>query len=508
MIDNTSNNKLIAKNTMYLYFRTILIMIVSLYMSRVVLQTLGVEDYGVYNAVGGVVTMFAVISGALSNAISRYITYGLGKYDEDRLNTIFCTGLNIQIIISIIIVILCELIGVWFLNYKMNIPPERLVAANWVLQCSLLTFVINLISVPYNACIIAHEHMNAYAYISIADALLKLSVAFLIIIAPYDKLIVYSLLLVVVSLIVRIIYGIYCGRHFKETRYKLVYDKPLFREMLSFAGWNFFTNGASIINSQGVTILINVYFGVILNTARGIATQVESAIGQFVNSFTTAVNPQITKTYAQDEKERMFSLICKGAKFSYILLLFMVVPIMIETNYILKLWLGTVPDHASLFVRLALVGSMVTILGCTGYTACMATGNIKKYAIWLTSIGSLVFIATWILYFVGFPVESTYYAYIVVYILVQIARLIIMKELLNFPIKLFMKEVIIRIIPPTLFAFVPFVLVLIMDESLLRLLLVIVSSVIWVSLLVYIFSLTTNERELIKNKLIAIKRNR
>ena len=508
MIDNTSNNKLIAKNTMYLYFRTILIMIVSLYMSRVVLQTLGVEDYGVYNAVGGVVTMFAVISGALSNAISRYITYGLGKYDEDRLNTIFCTGLNIQIIISIIIVILCELIGVWFLNYKMNIPPERLVAANWVLQCSLLTFVINLISVPYNACIIAHEHMNAYAYISIADALLKLSVAFLIIIAPYDKLIVYSLLLVVVSLIVRIIYGIYCGRHFKETRYKLVYDKPLFREMLSFAGWNFFTNGASIINSQGVTLLINVYFGVILNTARGIATQVESAIVQFVNSFTTAVNPQITKSYAQNEKERMFNLICKGSKFSYLLLLLMVVPIIIETDYILRLWLGVVPDHAALFVRLTLVGTMVTVLGGTGYTACMATGNIKKYALWLTSIGSLVFIVTWVLFIAGAPIESTYYTYIIVYILVQIARLLIMKELLDFPIMLFLKEVIVKIIPPTILAFVPFILVLVMDESLLRLLLVIIFSAIWVTVLVYIFSLTSNERKIINNKLLTIRRNK
>lgn len=470
-----------------------------------VLQTLGVEDYGVYNAVGGVVTMFAVISGALSNAISRYLTYGLGKNDGDRLNAIFCTGLNIQIIISIVIVILCELLGVWFLNHKMNIPPDRVYAANWVLQCSLLTFVINLISVPYNACIIAHEHMNAYAYISIVDALLKLSVAFLIIVSPYDKLIVYSVLLVVVSLIVRIIYGIYCDRYFMESRFHLLYDKTLFREMLSFAGWNFYTNGASIINSQGVTILINVYFGVILNTARGIATQVESAIGQFVNSFTTAVNPQITKTYAQNEMERMFSLVCKGAKFSYLLLLLMVVPIMIETNYILKLWLGTVPDHASIFVRLALVGSMVTTLGCTGYTACMATGNIKKYAIWLTSIGSFVFISTWGLFIVGAPVESTYYAFIVVYILVQIARLLIMKGLLDFPIMLFTKEVILKIIPPTLLGFIPFILVRIMDESLVRLLLVCVLSISWVSLLIYIFSLTKNEKALLKRKIIAVK---
>lgn len=502
MTNNTSNNNLIAKNTVYLYFRTILIMIVSLYMSRVVLQTLGVEDYGVYNAVGGVVTMFAVISGALSNAISRYITYALGKNDDERLNTIFCTGLNIQIIISIAIIILCELIGVWFLNTKMNIPPDRIYAANWVLQCSLLTFVINLISVPYNACIIAHEHMNAYAYISIADALLKLFVAFLIIIAPYDKLIVYSILLVIVSLIVRLIYGFYCSQHFKETRYRFVYEKSLFREMLSFAGWNFFGNTTSVLNTQGVNLLINVYFGVIVNSARGIASQVEAAVNQFVISFSTAINPQITKSYAYGDYQRLFYLVCKGAKYSFFLLLLIALPLLFEANNILEIWLGSVPDGAALFMQLTLIGVMVNTLGNSGYIACMATGNIKKYSIVITIIGSLNFILTWIAYKLGAPAETTYIIYIGVYIVVLIARLFLMRDLFEFPIKMYIKEVIGRIITPSVLALViPYLLRISIESSFIRVLIVCPSSLLWTAICVYYLGLTKGERIAISSKI-------
>lgn len=510
MQDNIENNKRIAKNTIYLYVRTILIMLVTLYMSRVLLQTLGVEDFGVYNAVGGVVSMFAILSGALSNAISRYITYGLFKDDKRRLNVIFCTGLNIQIIISIVVVVLCEIVGVWFLNYKMNIPPDRLFAANWVLQCSLVTFVVNLISVPYNACIIAHEHMNAYAYISILDAVLKLAIVYLFVISPYDKLIVYSLLLVVVSVIIRIVYGLYCRRHFEETIYHLYYDKELFRKMMSFAGWNFFTNGASIINNQGITILINIYFGVLLNTARGIAAQVDSAVTQFVTSFITAVNPQITKTYAQNDKDRMFSLICKGAKFSYLLLLVMAVPIMVETEFVLKLWLKDVPDYSVLFVRLSFLGAMVTTLGNTGYTACMATGKIKKYAIYITTVGCFAFVSTWLLYSLGASVESTYFAYIIVYVFVQVVRLFIMRDLLRFPIMKFVNEVVVKISFTTLLAFIlPMLIRNLMAQTFIRFLFVTVASFLWTFTLSYFLSLSSSERSFVRGKLLLIlKRKR
>lgn len=505
MNDSVANNKRIAKNTLFLYFRTILIMLVTLYTSRVVLNTLGVEDYGVYSAVGGVVSMFAVISGAMSNAICRYITYGIGKGDKDKLKEVFCTSVNIQFIIAIIIFVLCEVVGLWFLNTKMNIPSDRVIAANWVLHCSLLTFVVNLISVPYNACIIAHEHMNAYVYISIFDAILKLSVAYLLIISPIDKLIAYSMLLFIAVLVVRLLYGFYCGKHFDECKYKPIYNKRLFKEMIGFAGWNFFGNSTSILNSQGINLLINVFFGVVANSARGIASQVDAAVNQFVVTFSTAVNPQITKSYAQGDSERVNYLICKGAKFSFFLLLLFALPLIFEVDTILQLWLKNVPDGASIFIRLALVGAMVTVLGNSGYTACIATGRIKKYSIIITLIGSLNFVLTWIVYKLGASVEMTYIIYIGVYVCVQVARLFLMKEMLQFPILMYVKEVIGRIILPVITSvLIPFTLQKVLEPSVGRTMLVCFSSVIWTGLCISIFGLTKGERIKVFGKLKSV----
>ena len=507
MSNTHSDNTRIAKNTILLYVRTILVMLVSLYTSRVVLNTLGVEDFGVYNAVGGIVSMFAILSGALSSAISRYITYGLGKADNDRLNIVFCTSVNIQVLLSVIILIACELVGVWFLNNKMNIPADRMIAANWVLQFSLLTFVVNLISVPYNACIIAHEHMNAYAYISIADVILKLCVAYFLIISPFDMLTFYAFLLFVASLGVRLLYGLYCKRYFQECKYRFVHDKNLFVEMLKFAGWNFFGNTAYVLNTQGVNLLINVFFGVVANSARGIASQVEAAVNQFVSTFTTAVNPQITKSFAQGDSQRMNYLVCKGAKFSFFLLLFFALPLIFETDSILVLWLGNVPEGASLFVKLSLIGAMVTVLGNTCYTACIATGDIKKYSIIITIVGSMNFVLTWIVYKMGASVEMTYFIYIGVYVVVLIARLVLMREMLNFPIIMYVKEVIGKIIIPSIVSLIlPFALCRFMEPSLGRTFIVCLSSLLWTGLCVYVLGLTKGERLIIGEKAKSISR--
>lgn len=504
-MSNNSNNKRIAKNTIYLYFRTILIMIVTLFTSRVVLRTLDVTDYGIYSAVGGLVAMFSMISGALTNAISRYITFELGKDDTKKLNLTFCTSVNIQIVISLVVLVLCEILGVWFLNYKMTIPSDRLTAANWVLQCSLLTFVINLISVPYNACIIAHENMQVYAYISILDAILKLSIVYMLIISPVDKLIMYSILLVVVSLIIRLLYGIYCGKHYIETRFSLKYDKCIFNDMLKFAGWNFFTNTTSILNSQGINLLINVFFGVVLNTALGIATQVQAAISQFVNSFTTALNPQITISYAQKDMVRMHSLICKGSKFSYFLLLLFALPIISEAPLILKLWLGNIPECTIVFVRLAIISSMVNILGNTPYTACMATGNIKKYAIWVTVVGSMAFILTIPAYKLGMPPETSYWIYIIVYSFVLLVKLLLMKQMLSLSISKYLYSVLGRIVPVTIitFIFMGLFISLIAPSIIRGIFTCIISVLVW-SLSVFAIGLTNSERKLVTNKLKSI----
>ena len=423
MANTSVNNKRIAKNTLLLYVRTLFIMLVTLYTSRVVLNTLGVTDYGIYNVVGGVVAMFSVISGSLSSSISRFITYEIGHGDFEKLKRIFSASVNIQIGISLVILVLAELFGVWFLNTKMNIPAERLSAANWVLQCSLLSFIINLISVPYNACIIAHERMSAFAYISILEAVLKLAVVYMLLISPYDKLVTYAILLVLVSLIVRLTYSQYCKRHFEESRYKFVYDKPLVKEMTSFAGWSFFGNGAYMLNVQGVDMLINIFFGVTLNAARGVATQVQNAVMQFVNNFTVAVNPQITKSYAAGEMSYMYRLVCRGARFSYFLLLIFVVPLVCEADYVLRLWLKIVPEHAPAFLRLSLFGTLMTLLGNSMLTAVSATGNIKRYQLWITLVGCLVFPLTWVAFELGVPPEATYVIYIVIYFLLNFVRL-------------------------------------------------------------------------------------
>lgn len=501
--DISSNNRRIAKNTILLYIRSIIIICISLYTSRVVLNALGVEDYGIYNAVGGVVAMFSLISGSLSNAISRFITYELGKGDISRLKSVFSTSINIQICLAAVIFTLGLLVGGWFLNTHMNIPDGRMTAANWVLVCSLLMFCINLISIPYSACIIAHERMSAFAYVSIVDAVLRLLVCYLIVISPFDRLISYSVLLVAVALIIRLIYGIYCSRNFEECHYKSGHDRGLLKQMGGFAGWTFITNGCWMFNTQGVNILINIFFGVTLNAARGIATQVDGAIQQFVNNFTTAVNPQITKYYAAGQKNEMFTLVCRGARFSYFLLLIFALPVMMEAEYILELWLKTVPEHSVIFLRLSIIGSMVNMLGNTGYTACLATGDVKRYSILISLVGVLVFPLTWIAFRLGFPAESTYVIFIAVYIGVEAARLYMMKWLLGFPPMLFIKDVILRIlvVTPVALAMPLAVVYLIPDGSFFRLVLTVFSSVLMTLASVYFLGLSRHERGVVLQKL-------
>lgn len=501
MSNIAENNKRIAKNTLLLYFRTFLTMAISLYTSRVILNVLGVSDYGIYNVVGGVVAMFSVISGSFSSSISRFITFELGSGNFERLKKIFSTSLNTQLIIAAIIILLGELIGIWFINTKMQIPTERLVAANWAFQCSLFTFIINLISIPYNACIIAHEKMSAFAYISILEVTLKLIIVYLITFSPIDKLITYSILLLLVALTIRSAYGVYCKRHFSESKYQFIYDKQLSKEMLSFAGWSFFGNSAYMFNTQGVNILINLFFGVTFNAARGIATQVEASIMQFVNNFTVAINPQITKSYASGDKKYMFALMCQGAKYSYYLLLFFAIPFILEANTILKLWLKTVPEYAPIFLRLTMFGSMAMVLGNTMLTAVSATGNVKYYQLWVTIVGCLVFPLTWLAYELGFPVEIAYILYAIIYFILIFVRLYFVKKQLDFPVTDFIKKVLIKILVVSIAAFIiPTIVNYYIPASLGRLILTIFCATISSISSILVIGLEQNEKHLILAK--------
>ena len=475
----------------------IIIMVVTLFSSRIVLDALGETNYGIYNVVGGVVTMFSVLSSSLSGAISRFITYELGKKNLEQLKLIFSTSVNIQIIMSIIIFVLCEIIGVWFLNEKMNIPNERIEAANFILHCSILTFVINLISVPYNATIIAHEKMSAFAYISILEILLKLLAAYLIYLSPIDKLKIYALLILSISAILRLIYGFYCRQHFEEAKYKFkLLDKKIFKEMSSFAGWNLFGNTAYMLNTQGINMLINIFFGVTTNAARAIAVQVDTAVQQFVNNFMTAINPQITKSYAIGDYEYMYKLICRGTKFSFFIMYIFVIPIVLEAETILKIWLKQVPSDTTIFMRLVVISSLASLIGNSLYCAIQATGHIKRYQLVVTSIGCLVFPLTWIAFKFGAPAYSTYIIYAVLYFSLNFIRLLTLKRLMNFDIKYFIYKVFTKIGICSILCFIlPGMITYFMEPSINRFLLVSFSSILWSISCIYLIGFDKAERD-------------
>lgn len=506
--DTTANNKRIAKNTLLLYFRMLLTMGVSLYTSRVILNALGVEDYGIYNVVGGVVAMFSILSGSLSAAISRFITFELGKGDIEKLKRIFCTSVNIQIILISIIVVLMESVGIWFLNNKMVIPAERLSAANWIFQFSMVTFAVNLLSIPYNATIIAHEKMSAFAYISIIEAVLKLAVAFIITYNPFDRLVYYGMLIMAVGMIIRMLYGIYCNKHFEEAKYHFIFDKGLMKEMFGFAGWNMLGTGAYIFNTQGVNLVTNIYFGVTTNAARAVVTQAEAAIKQFVTNFTTAINPQITKSYASGDMNYLYNLVCKSSKFSYLIMLFFAVPFMFETETIMQLWLKNYPPEAPLFLRLSLLGTMVDLLGNSPAVAAWATGNIKRYYIYVSSIGILVFPISWFAFAFGMPAYTSYIIFLTIYVLVLFTKLYIIKGLLNFPIRKYYKEVLIVAVYTTIAAFIiPCIAHCCMPHGLIFSMIMILICFVSVSLSIYFLGLTSTEKDKIIDMMFKKQKN-
>lgn len=507
-MQTASNNKRLAKNTMLLYVRMLFIMAISLFTSRIVLKALGVEDFGTYNVVGGFIAMFTALSGSFSSAITRFITFELGKKESTKLNIVFCTGVNIQLAMSAIIFFISEIAGIWFLNYHMNIPDERMIAANWVLQCSIGAFILNLISVPYNAEIIAHEEMGAFATISIADIIMKLVIAYLLMIFPYDCLITYAVLFFIVSLITRIAYGVYCKIRFEECNYHFILDKELFKEMGKFAGWNFLGSSAFMLNTQGINILMNMYFGVAVNAARGLAVQVDNAIRSFSNSFMTAINPQITKSYSAGQREEMNRLVCQGTKFSSFLFLYLAVPIILEAPFILETWLKTVPDHTIAFVQLVVIGSfMDSVMGNAYWTAIMATGSIKKYQITVALVGVMVFPLSWLLFMLGYGPEATYVVYIIVYSIVLCVRLYYMKTQLKMPYSYFLKYILIRIAPCIALAFIlPLPFHYYMNQGWTRLITMVISSALFTTIIIATIGLSKIEREkicsIIKKKIL------
>lgn len=501
-MDVIDNNKRIAKNTVILYVRMCFLMVLTLYTSRVVLDALGVEEYGIYNVVGGFVLMFGVISNSLTAAITRFITFEIGTGNKKRLNDIFCTSINVQLIMGIVVAIIIETFGLWFLQAKMEIPTERIFAAQFVLQFSLITFIINLISVPYNAAIIAHEKMNAYAIISILDAILKLLICYPLYWGKYDRLILYAILMALESLVIRFIYGLYCKRHFEECEYHFILDKNLLKELFSFSGWNFIGASSSVLRDQGVNVLLNVFWGATVNAARGVANQVHVAVIAFSNNVITAINPQITKNYAAGNLEYVFQLVIKGARLSFFLMLLITLPLILETEAVLQLWLTKIPDYSFIFVRLVLIFVLVENISNTMITLQLATGNIKKYQIVVGGCQLLNFPISYIILKIGFEPYMTMVVAIVLSLTCFILRLFLLKEMVNFPVARYLKEVVLNVLLVTsISSIVPILVHLFLPSSLTRLLITLFTCTICVAISVYAFGLTEGEKQAVNMKI-------
>ena len=502
----SDNNKRIAKNTLLLYFRMLFMMVVSLYTSRVILNALGVEDFGIYNVVGGVVSMFTVISGSLSAAISRFITYELGKGDQSKLNKIFSASVTIQLLLSLIIVVLIESVGVWFLNAKMTIPADRVTAANWVLQFSIITFVINLISVPYNAAIIAHERMSAFAYISILEAIGKLAIAFFIMWSPIDKLIYYAILMCTVAVIVRLTYGHYCKKHFTECTYHFHWDKDILKQMFGFAGWNFIGASSVVFRDQGGNIILNIFFGPTVNAARGIANQVNTAITGFVQNFMTALNPQITKSYASGDGEYMMTLIFQGARLSFYMLLLLSLPVLINTHYILVIWLKIVPEHAVLFVRLIMIFAMCESISNPLITAMLATGKIRNYQIVVGGLQLLNLPLSYICLKTGFVPESILVVAIIISLACLFARLYMLRGMIGLSSILYMKNVFLNVLVVALLStIIPYMLFCYMKETFFSFIIITLIAVLCTLVVEFYIGCNQKERFFVLNKVRNIK---
>ena len=445
MADYSEHTRRIAKNTLMLYFRMFFMMILGLFTSRIVLEALGENDYGVYSVVGGVVAMFSIISGAMSTAASRFITYELGKGESAQLNKVYSTTVTIQFIISLIVILLAEPAGLWFIDNRMTIDPSRIPAARVVLHFTLFSFVVNLMSVPQMASITAHERMSSYAVIGILEGVLRFAVAVFISRSPSDRLILYSMLMAASVLVVRMAYGSYCRKNFPECHFRPVYDRSLFKEMFSFAGWNFIGSIAGVLRDQGGNILVNIFSGPAVNAARGVAVQLNGAIQSFVTNFMTAVNPQITKSYASGDRKYMFSLMRRSSRMSFYLLFVLALPVLFNTEYVMGLWLKDVPAHAARFMQLFLILTLSESISLPLITAMFATGKVRDYQIVVGGIQLLNLPVSYMFLRMGAQPEVTVVVAIALSQICLFARLAMLKKMIGLSPAEFIRRVYLNV---------------------------------------------------------------
>lgn len=499
MPDNSSNNKRIAKNTIFLYVRMLLIMLVTLYTARVVLRTLGVDDYGLYNVVGGVVSMFAFLNGTMSGATQRFLTFELGLKEKGNFTKVFGAAFTIHAFLALIIFVLAETIGLWFVCTKLTIPPERFSAALWVYHFSILSTLVFVMSIPFNACIISHERMGAFAYISIIEVILKLLIVFFLNLIDYDKLKLYAVLMFMVQVGIQSVYMLYCHRAFKSARVRLIWDRTLLSRIANFAGWTLFGGMASVGFNQGLNIVLNMFFGPAVNAARAIAVQVDNAIQSFVSNFQMAMNPQIIKRYAAGEMSEMHKLVFASSRYSFFLMLLFAIPIFIEAPEILNLWLDTVPEHTINFLRITIFVILINTLSNPLITSVNATGKVRNYQV---IVGSILLMIVPITYFVlkvhSIP-ELAFVVYVVVSVIAQIARFLLARSLVDLSTIDYLKNVLLRIISVGLVSIIlPVITAHLINNKYIELIAVCFVSWLTVFSVVYFLGIGKDERQIIK----------
>ncbi len=417
MTKEQTSNKTIAKNTLLLYFRMMVTMIISLYTSRVILQVLGVDDYGIYQAVGGIVGLLSFVNNALATGSSRFLTFGLGEGDMEKLKKIFSTVLTAHVVLAFVIVILAETVGLWFLYNKLLIPADRMDAAAFTFHLSVLTSFFTLTQVPYNATIIAHERMNIYAYVSIVDAVGKLLIAYALMLSGFDKLKFYATLLCVLQVGIMIFYRLYCNRHFQEAHFRLYFENKILKEISSFSGWSLFASTSIALNSQGILILLNMFFSPAVVAARAISIQVNMHATQLMTNFQTAANPQIVKLYAAKDYEASKKLLLQTTRFSYYLMFLMSLPICLVADQLLYLWLGMVPEYTVIFLQLIIIQSLFQVFDTSFYRALYAKGQLRENALISPTLGLIRFPVIYLLFRWGFSPVSLSWASLITYAL-------------------------------------------------------------------------------------------
>lgn len=506
---NESNNKQIAKNTLLLYVRMLLMMVIGLYTSRVILDKLGEVDFGIYNVVGGFVTMFTIISGAMTTATQRFLSFEIGKGKDGNVKGIFSTMIYIHLFLAMIILLLGEVIGVWFLNTHMNFPAERYEAANWVFQLSLFVFILNVINVPYNGALIAYEKMSAFAYFSIFDAIFKLAICYVITLTPFDKLVVYAVLMAVIQVALLAMYFFYCRVKFKDCRFTGKYNKEYGKNVGSFVSWNLIGSLSGIAKEQGVNVVLNIFFGPAVNAARGVAYQVLSKLNGFVTNFQMAMNPQIIKNYASAELDNMYKLVFRGAKFSYLLLLTLSLPIVIEAPLILNLWLKEVPDYTVIFLQIAIFTALINTLSNPLIVTMHATGKVRDYQIVVGSLSLLTLPLVWVALKMGAaPYMAMVIAFAVEFVC-HFARLYMLVRSINFPMITFIKDVTLRVLVITVLSLaLPVLAYQSIHITVVRFFAVCILSFLSTIGLGYLFGFNKTDRERLRTKVVSIVRNK